>query len=471
MSKKRIVIISSLIGIIFFSLLIFFGSSNLHFELKGDSIVNLSIGDEYKEDGYLALYCTNKLNLFCKNITNKVIVKKDNNYKFYRTYINYIIKYKNIEKVYIREINYKDTESPTIELLNNNKSICPNSEYIEEGYKANDNFDGDITDKVVVNRKDDKIYYSVADSSNNKKIVYRTIKYSDDEHPSISLNGSEKVYVFLNQEYVEKGFVADDNCDGDITSSVKVNNNVNTSKVGTYTVDYSVQDTMGNKTTVTREVIVYDDSSTIPKNGKIVYLTFDDGPCVYTKDILDVLNKYNVKATFFVTNQFSDYHNMIKKEYNNGHSVAVHTYSHNYDLIYSSVDSYVDDFNKMNDVIFEQTGEYSKIFRFPGGSSNTISRFNRGIVSNVANKMTELGYTYFDWNVDSNDTGTTDSNTIFENVVSEIENKDYSVVLMHDIKKANIESVDKIIEYGLSNGFTFLPLDETSPITHHKINN
>ena len=163
--------------------------------------------------------------------------------------------------------------------------------------------------------------------------------------------------------------------------------------------------------------------------------------------------------------------NLIKKEYDSGHSIAVHTYSHNYKSIYASLDDYINDFNQMNEIIHEQTGNYSKLFRFPGGSSNTISRFNKGIVTNIANRMTELGYYYFDWNVDSNDTGSTDPNVIFNNVITEIEKNDHSVVLMHDIKKANIESVEKIINYGLENGYTFLPLDEFSPTTHHHINN
>ena len=207
------------------------------------------------------------------------------------------------------------------------------------------------------------------------------------------------------------------------------------------------------------------------KRRRAVYLTFDDGPGIYTQSILDVLNEYNVKATFFVTNQFSNYHYMIKKEYETGHSIAVHTYSHNYGKIYESVDSYVEDFNQMNQIILDETGTYTKMFRFPGGSSNTISKFNKGVVSDIAKTMTEKGYIYFDWNVDSTDTKYKDPEIIYQNVINEIEKRDYSVVLMHDIKKANIESVRKIIIFGLENGYTFLGLDENSPEVHHHINN
>ena len=113
----------------------------------------------------------------------------------------------------------------------------------------------------------------------------------------------------------------------------------------------------------------------------------------------------------------------------------------------------------------------TKMFRFPGGSSNTISRFNKGIVTNVAKKMTELGYYYYDWNVDSEDVSNTDPVKIKNNVLKGIEKHDASVVLLHDIKKANIESVDMIIKEGLEKGYTFLPLDINSPTAHHSINN
>ena len=469
--RKLYIIILSFLLFINICLFIFLGKKSIYFNLKGNEIIEVTIGEKFKDPGYIALDCPNSFKLFCKNIKKNVDVKTYETSNPYLKYKSYTLIYNDKMKVLKRTIKYVDKESPTIELINNESSRCPNSEYIEEGYKAYDNIDGDITDKVSIKKTDDKIYYSVSDNANNKKVVYRDIKSNDTVYPNITLNGSKKLYLFLNQEYNEKGYTANDNCDGDITGNVKITNNLDTSKIGNYKINYTIQDSTGNKTTESREVIVYKDISNVPKNGKVVYLTFDDGPCTYTEDIIKVLKKYNVKATFFVTNQFSKYQSIIKKEYDSGHTVAVHTYSHNYDLLYSSLDNYLNDFNQMNEIIYKETGIYSNLFRFPGGSSNTISRFNRGIVTSIANKMTELGYNYFDWNVDSNDTGTTDPNVIYNNVINEIEKNDYSVVLMHDIKKANVESVDKIIEYGLNNGYTFLPLDENSPTVHHKINN
>lgn len=469
MNKGSIVILFIILLITFFISFLAVNEKKLYFSLNGGSYLELNVGEDYNELGYKAEYCNKYVKLFCEDISRNVKVTQNN--KGDKLFINYNIIYKKENKILTREIVLVDKEGPVIELNGDDLSICPNEEYKELGYKAYDNVDGDITDKVQVNIKDNKAFYNVKDSSGNSKVVFRNINFVDNEAPILNLNGSNKIYIFKDREYTDSGYSAIDNCDGNISSNIHIDSNVDTSKVGDYKINYSISDTFGNKTTITRDVIVYDDISVIPKNGKVVYLTFDDGPGSYTEDILNVLDKYNVKATFFVTNQFSSYQDLIKKEYEKGHAIAVHTYSHNYRKIYSSVDDYINDFNNMNEVIFEQTGEYSKIFRFPGGSSNTISRFNKGIMSELVVKLEDMGYYYFDWNVDSMDTSYKDPNKIAENVINEISKNEFSVVLMHDIKKANIESVEKIVFYGLENGYTFLPLDTNSPIVHHTVNN
>lgn len=471
MKKNSIIILSFLIGIIFCLSIIILGPKEVYFTLNGKEYNELNVGSTYKDQGVKAEYCNKYIKVFCKDLSDKVKISKHEEKNNNKYFLNYSIKYGRFNKVISREIKFVDNESPVINLSDDNNNICPNQEYVEQGYSAYDNVDGDITDKVRKEIKDDKIYYSVIDNAGNKRTVIRNINYEDKEKPNINLIGGNTVYIYKNQEYVERGYSAFDNCDGDITLKVNVNNNVDTKKDGEYNIDYSVVDTFGNKNTISRKVVVYSDVSKIPKNGKTIYLTFDDGPGSYTESILNVLNEYNVKATFFVTNQFSSYQYMIKKEYESGHSIAVHTYSHNYGKIYENVDSYVNDFNEMNKIIFNETGMYTKMFRFPGGSSNTISRFSKGVVSEIAKTMTDNGYIYFDWNIDSMDTKYKDPEKIYESVINEIGKHDYSIVLMHDIKKANIESVRKIINYGLENGYTFLALNEKSPVVHHHINN
>lgn len=199
------------------------------------------------------------------------------------------------------------------------------------------------------------------------------------------------------------------------------------------------------------------------KTDKVVYLTFDDGPGVYTERLLNCLRKYNVKATFFVTNQFPKYRYLLKTMAADGHAIGVHTLTHNWN-IYSSESAYMKDFNSMHSIIKAETGIDTKIFRFPGGTNNTVSRsYRRGIMTTLANKMVNDGYYYFDWNVDCYDTSGYSASQIASTTIGQIKNRKESIVLMHDIKKATVDAVPTIIEYCLRNGYTFEVLDESSP--------
>ena len=161
---------------------------------------------------------------------------------------------------------------------------------------------------------------------------------------------------------------------------------------------YEVSDSSGNKAKATRVVSVYDPAATadtVNPGNKIIYLTFDDGPGKYTQGLLDVLDKYNVKATFFVTNTHPDYQNMIAEEAKRGHTVAIHSASHKYNQIYTSEQAFFDDLEQMNSIIKAQTGNDASIIRFPGGSSNTVSKdYCPGIMTQLVNDVTARGLLY-----------------------------------------------------------------------------
>ena len=242
---------------------------------------------------------------------------------------------------------------------------------------------------------------------------------------------------------------------------------LNINKVGKYEINYEASDDF-NKTVVNRIVYVYEKKPDISIGDKVIYLTFDDGPSVYTKELLNILKEYNVKATFFVTgNGNREY---IKKAYNEGHSIGIHTYSHVYKNVYASEEAYFNDLEKVQKIIKEQTGEESRLVRFPGGSSNTVSRFNKGIMTRLSKELERRGYKYFDWNVSSSDTVKSNSDDIANTVIRRLK-KGNNVVLQHDTKYYSVKAVRKIIEYGLANGYTFAKLDVTSPTVHHGINN
>ena len=203
-----------------------------------------------------------------------------------------------------------------------------------------------------------------------------------------------------------------------------------------------------------------------------IYLTFDDGPGAHTARLLDILKQYGVKATFFVTGGGDDA--LIVREYQEGHTVGLHTWSHRYDQLYRSVDAYFEDLKLVHDRVQALTGVDSKIIRFPGGSSNTVSAKYDGktrIMSALTQEVEKRGYVYFDWNIASGDAGNvTTADGVYNTVVSHLHDG-VNVVLQHDIKGYSVDAVERIIKFGLDNGYNFEPLTANSPTAHHGVNN
>lgn len=209
---------------------------------------------------------------------------------------------------------------------------------------------------------------------------------------------------------------------------------------------------------------------TAPAEERVIYLTFDDGPGKYTGQLLDVLDQYGVKATFFVVGCGET--DMIGEAYRRGHSIGIHSACHKFRTIYESEEAFLADVQEMSDIIFEQTGQRTSLIRFPGGSSNTVSNFNPGIMTRLAQAVEEQGYRYFDWNVASGDAGKPIATAqVVKNVMSGVKKNRVSVVLQHDTRKFSVAAVEEILKWGLENGYTFLPLTEDSPAVHHHIRN
>jgi peptidoglycan/xylan/chitin deacetylase (PgdA/CDA1 family) len=296
--------------------------------------------------------------------------------------------------------------------------------------------------------------------------------YEDLEAPVITLLGESVVTMKIGTAYAEPGFTAADNRDGDLTTSVEVSGSVQKYLAASYTLTYTVRDEAGNETSVERTVVVepMDRVETVYPDGKIIYLTFDDGPGGYTQRLLDILAKYNVKATFFVVGTGSV--SLLDDIVDQGHSIAIHAYSHDYKKIYASEDAYFEDLLSMQQLIYDHTGVWTTLIRFPGGSSNTASSFNKGIMTTLVAEVEEKGLTYFDWNVDSDDAGGANTaDEVYENVTEGVVGITNSVVLMHDIKEYTVEAIERIIIWGLENGYTFRALTPEGPTCHHKVFN
>lgn len=373
----------------------------------------------------------------------------------------------------VRTLTLQDTTPPELVLTEDEVGYTlPGHPFEEPGFTATDIVDGDLTDQVLTEERDGMIYYSVTDSSGNVATAVREIIYNDPLPPEIKLEGEETIDLPAGTPYEEAGFTATDNCDGDVTDKVTVTGGVDPYHAGYYEITYSVSDSNENTASVVRKinVVPIPQPEKVDPGEDIVYLTFDDGPSQYTAELLDVLDRYNVKATFFVVD--TGYEEMIAEEYRRGHTVAVHTASHDYDKIYASENAYFADFQEMSDIIYEQTGTRPTMLRFPGGSSNTVSSFNPGIMTRLTQDVTDLGYQYYDWNVSSGDAGeTTDTDEVAQNVINGMINYNVSIVLQHDIKGFSVAAVEQIIVWGLANGYTFLPLTPSSPTAHHGLNN
>ena len=208
----------------------------------------------------------------------------------------------------------------------------------------------------------------------------------------------------------------------------------------------------------------------------VIYLTFDDGPSsTITPKILDVLKEKNVKATFFILNYNEEGEKLVKREFSEGHTVAIHGYSHQYSEIYQSVDTYMNNITRLQEKIRNSIGYNATITRFPGGSSNTISKkYCQGIMSTLCRILLERGYTYFDWNVDSDDAGSAKTaENVYNNVTKRLSKERQNVVLMHDFSgnTKTLNALAQIIDYGLQNGYTFSKITEDTPMVTHTPNN
>ena len=467
---KKLLALGSIIGVIGLVVALYFiEESYTDVILHGANKIDVTIFENYEDLGFDVFHNDKLLNKdkYSYEEESNVNTQKLGEYK-----VSYDIKY-HLKKYHLeRIVNVVDNVKPEIKINIEKieRDFCTKKDKNKLEYSASDNYDGDLTDKVEKNEEENNLILSVTDSNGNIQNITIPIDYGTKPENYLKLNGNSTIYVTLNGKYTENGAAYYDGCGKKLDDKVTISGSVDTKTVGTYTVTYSV----ANGKKITRKVVVSKPTPSVVTGsgkGKILYLTFDDGPGIYTQKILNTLAKYNVKATFFVTNQFPGYVYLIKNEYQAGHAIAVHTYTHNYN-VYKSVDAYVNDFNKMNSVIEKYTGSKTKIFRFPGGSSNKISKnYSKGVVKKIANYMTNAGYKYFDWDADSGDASGASRTKIYNNVVNSAKWCSKCVILMHDIKPNTANELDHILSTLTSAGYRFGTLSVNSPTVHHTIAN
>lgn len=324
---------------------------------------------------------------------------------------------------------------------------------------------GDINVKIIAE-----------DESGNKSEKETTVRVLTKDKVAPKLTGVKDIYVQLDANI-------------DFLVNVKVNDNrdpnpqiemetkgLNTHVIGSYPISYIAKDRSGNSTKILCEVHVMEHKeigTTTPSDEKVIYLTFDDGPSKYTKKILDILDRYNAKATFFVTGGNPEYFGLIKEANDRGHTIGLHTYSHDYEKIYSSSKEYYKDLDKIANLCKEQIGYIPKYIRFPGGSSNEISRkYNVGIMSFLSKDVLKKGYQYYDWDISSSDGE--GSIPVQKIIMESTMSKDTNIsILCHDAngKETTVQALPAIIEYYQSLGYRFGAISDNSYVCHHTIHN
>lgn len=431
-------------------------------DLEGSKVIEVEYQSKYKEPGFASSYFGENLSPMVK-VKGKVDTSKIGEYP-----ITYQVTYHGFSTTKTRIVKVVDSSYPEITFTTDDKKLylCPDRKYLYDDYKAVDNYDGDITDKVKVTKNGEKLIYVVSDTFGNKTVVERDVFYKDILGPTLELDGGDVTTLAIGDTFTDSTYQVSDNCDKNI--KVEVSGDVDTSKAGTYERVYTATDSSSNTAKKVQKVIVLE-----PSKQGVIYLTFDDGPRSGTTDIiLNILKEENVKATFFVTNSGPD--DLIKRAYDEGHAIGLHTASHDYSVVYASGDSYFNDLKLVSERVKRITGEESKLIRFPGGSSNTISRkYSPGIMSYLTQEVVKRGYRYYDWNIDSRDAegGRFNADEITKFVTSKLSHDKVNMVLMHDIKVTTMEALRNIIRYGKENGYVFDKIGPYTDMVMQHVNN
>lgn len=465
--KKIYIILTSLIIGCIGLIIVFFFINRPAIEFKSD-VEKIEVKGEYDPKSFISQVRGHKVEEI-EIDQSQVHVEKLGTYQLI---------YKLNNKEYALKVEVVDTVPPTFEVhsldidLDMNISLEDVIKDIQDETETKSYFKEEYD---FSKEGEQQITVIVEDEGGNKTEKSTTVKIVKDEEKPV-INGLHDINVIKNGKvnYLS-GVTAKDNRDPN--PKIDVNSSkVDTSKAGTYEVIYTVTDRSGNSRSYTKKVIVSEPSSTGhgPSGHKVVYLTFDDGPSENTDQILNILDQYNAKATFFVTGNGQHYNHLIKKAYDKGHTIGLHTYTHNYSKVYASVDAYFDDLNKIGEMVKGIIGFVPKYIRFPGGASNMVSKkYTPGIMTILVSEVQNRGYQYYDWNASTGDANGNNIpvNTLIKEATSSHANN--IMILAHDTKakSTTVQALPKIIEHYQALGYSFQAIDDNSYTPHHRVNN
>ena len=442
--------------------------------LNGEEDMKVECGSEFTDPGA-------KATVKDEDISDLVVTTSNvDTSKLGMYHVEYKLKYKKRKVSRQRNVEVVDHTGPVITLNGDAKVVVDNfEEYQESGASAVDACDGDVSKDIKITKEQTndytmKVHYEATDSHGNTGEADREVIIRDVTAPEITLNGDAEITIKEQEKYEDPGVTAVDDRDGDITANVVKSGYVDVYRADTYTETYTATDSSGNTSQVTRKVTV----EKVEQNmGSSIYLTFDDGPSSdVTVRVLDTLKANGIKATFFICDYDEDKLPIIQRMIDEGHTIGIHGYSHDYSQIYTSKDAFMENINKLKNKLKEDTGYDAFVIRFPGGSSNTVSKkYCAGVMSQLVQTVTDDGLMYMDWNVSSGDAERNNrpANQIIANVTSGFKQNRNNVVLMHDTsaKQTSADALQSIITYGKNNGYSFYPISKDTIPVHHGVNN
>ncbi len=284
----------------------------------------------------------------------------------------------------------------------------------------------------------------------------------------ILLQPEEEIWWTCGQVFRDPGWLADGSEGEDRSAEVTVEGKVNFCFVGDYELNYQIPGEDGPLAQATRLVhVIPAELPEVVHRDKTIYLTFDDGPCENTPYVLDVLAKYDVKATFFVICGRKDADlQLLPRIVEEGHTLGIHCYQHKYELIYRSPQAYADDLTAAQEVIFNYTGQYAQVIRFPGGSTTAqgLSLWFPDRYDGVREMIHNMGLRYYDWDVQPEIGRSTEG--VLSNFINPSQPYDGAIVLQHDTRGYSVRALEGMIQWGLENGYTFAAIDLTTPEYH-----
>lgn len=291
-----------------------------------------------------------------------------------------------------------------------------------------------------------------------------------EESGGIELLGGSRIEWPCGLPFSDPGWEAIDSEGRDCSELVNVTGEVCVWKAGLYTLRYSFIDSKGKYFETRRSVNVIPaatgDKPTEIAREKTIYLTFDDGPSEYTDKVLDLLDMYDAKASFFVIGWTSELHrDKIEKIYSKGHQLGIHACNHDYSVLYSSEEYFFEDLLSMQELIHEYTGSYATITRFPGGS-DTAYRFldkrTEGGFDTIKQRFDDMGLRYFDWNIQIEADMSTRYD-MFNSFKNQVQLYEIPVCLQHDTRLNSVNALELLLAWGTENGYTFAAIDESTP--------